>query len=178
MNKIKIKDKYFELYINRSQIQKEIAQIAEKLNKNMEGKNPLFIVVLNGSFMFASDLLKQLTFNCEISFIKLASYQGTTSTETINTLIGLTENIKNRNIVIIEDIIDTGYTIQGILSELNKKEPAQITVCTLFFKPDAYKINQNIDYIGIEIPNDFVVGYGMDYNGYGRQFPDLYKIVS
>lgn len=178
MNKIKIKDKYFELYINRSQIQKEIAQIAEKLNKNMEGKNPLFIVVLNGSFMFASDLLKQLTFNCEISFIKLASYQGTTSTETINTLIGLTENIKNRNIVIIEDIIDTGYTIQEILSELNKKEPAQISVCTLFFKPDAYKINQKIDYIGIEIPNDFVVGYGMDYNGYGRQFPDLYKIVS
>lgn len=178
MNKIKIKDKYFELYINRSQIQKEIAQIAEKLNKNMEGKTPLFIVVLNGSFMFASDLLKQLTFNCEISFIKLASYQGTTSTETINTLIGLTENIKNRNIVIIEDIIDTGYTIQEILSELNKKEPAQISVCTLFFKPDAYKINQKIDYIGIEIPNDFVVGYGMDYNGYGRQFPDLYKIVS
>ena len=177
MKTVKIKDKEFALSITSEEIQNAISVVAKNINKDYEGKAPLFLVVLNGSFMFASDLFKQLTVPCEISFVKVASYQGTSSTEVVKTLIGLAENLKGRNVVIIEDIVDTGNTIEGLVNDLKEKSPADVKICTLLFKPNAYLKNIELDYIGMEIPNDFIVGYGLDYDGFGRNLADIYKII-
>ena len=177
MKTVKIKDKEFALSITSDEIHKAVSNIAKKINTDLTGKNPVFLVVLNGSFMFASDLFKQLTIPCEMSFIKVTSYQGTSSTEDVKTLIGLSENIKGRTIVVIEDIVDTGHTIEDIKNSLKQKDPAEIYFCTCLFKPKAYLKSIKLDYIGIEIPNDFIIGYGLDYDGFGRNYPDIYKIV-
>lgn len=177
MKSIKIKDKEFLLSIKAEDIQKAVCNIAAKINRDLDGKNPLFLVILNGSFMFASDLFKLLKIPCEISFLKTASYQGTNTTEDVKTLIGLAEDIKGRTVVILEDIVDTGHTIKDILKNLTEHKPAEIKICTMLFKPNAYKMDIKLDYVGIEIPNDFIIGYGLDYNGFGRNYADIYKIL-
>jgi len=174
---IKIHDKHFAPFIKFEEIDRAVSQIADRMNKELHDKNPLFIAILNGSFMFASDLFHKLNFPCEITFVKLASYSGTKSTETVRQLIGFDEDLKGRNVVIIEDIIDSGLTIERVLQQLKEMGAADVKIATLLFKPNAFKAGYKIDYTGLEIPNDFIVGYGLDYNKHGRNFKDIYKII-
>ena len=177
MDSIKIKNKEFALFIDSDKIQQAVATVAEKINNDLKGKDPIFLVVLNGAFMFASDLFKLLTIDCQISFVKLASYCGTESCGKIKHLIGLTENIKGRIVVVIEDIIDTGVTMEQLLEELNAYEPDEIRIASMLLKPGKFNKGISLDYIGIEIPNDYIIGYGLDYDGYGRNLPNVYKII-
>jgi len=178
MQKIIIKDKEFDIFITADEIQNSINNVAAKINQDLTNSNPLFLVVLNGSFMFAADLFKKIHFPCEISFIKLSSYEGTSTTNDMKTLIGLNENLNNRCIVIVEDIIDTGNTIVHLFDLLKQYSPSEIRIATLLFKPKTFNKDFKIHYIGKEIPNDFIVGFGLDYDGYGRNYPNIYKIVS
>ena len=171
-----IHDKEFEIFIDEPTIQKRIEEIAGQINQDYAGRHPLFLCILNGAFMFASDLIKYLKFFPEISFIKVASYQGLGSTGQIKSLIGLHEEISGRDVVIIEDIIDSGLTIESILKQLKDKKAKSIRLASLLFKPDAFKGSYTVDYKGFEIPNAFVVGYGMDYDGIGRNLPDIYQL--
>jgi hypoxanthine phosphoribosyltransferase len=177
MNKeIDIKDKIFKIFISEDEISSIVHSMANQIN-NSGVEDPLFIAVLNGSFLFAADIMRKINIpNCEISFIKLSSYLGTETTGEVNELIGLGKNIRNRNVVILEDIIDTGITLEKIMSLLEKEEVADIKVATLLFKPEAYKKDIEIDFIGKSIPNDFVVGYGLDYDEIGRNLPHIYKL--
>ncbi len=175
--KIRVLDKEFEISIAHEQIQEAIEQVAEKINNDLSEKDVIFLGILNGAFMFASDLYKNLTFNSQISFLKVASYSGTSSSGNVKRLIGINEDLKNKTVVVIEDIIDSGYTIDHILKQLKGYEPAEIKIATFLFKPDAYQTNIPIDYVGMEIPNDFIIGYGLDYNGYGRNLKHIYKII-
>ena len=175
-NEIDIKDKRFEIFISEDEIISIVTDVSNKIN-NSGIKNPIFIAVLNGSFLFAADIMRQINIpNCEISFIKLSSYSGTKTTGSVQELIGLGKNIKNRNIVILEDIIDTGITLERIILLLKEEKVADIKVATLLFKPDAYTKEIPIDFIGKSIANDFVVGYGLDYNELGRNMPHIYKL--
>ena len=149
----------------------------EKINKDLEGKNPLFLVVLNGAFMFASDLLKKITIDCEITFVKLSSYVGTKSTHMVRELIGLDKSLTGRHVVVVEDIIDTGITMHNTLPKLEEIGAEEVKIATLLFKPNAFQKDFKIDYVGMEIENDFIVGYGLDYDGLGRNLADIYKIV-
>ncbi len=176
MKTVKIKDKEFELFLTQDTIEKAIGEIAEKLNKDLADKDPLFICVLNGSFMYASELMKRVNIPCEVSFVKVSSYKGTTSTEKLKEIYGLEEDIKGRTIVIVEDIVDTGYTMSLMLEQLVCDEPKEIFVSTMLLKPKALKVSVQLDYVALEIPSDFIVGYGLDYDGYGRNLPDIYKI--
>ena len=178
MKLVKVLDKEFSLFIESDSILANVAKVAEKINTDLKGKNPLFLVVLNGAFMFASDLFKMLTIDCEISFVKLASYSGTESTGTVKHLIGLNEDIKGRTIVVVEDIVDTGITIEHMLEELQKYEPADIRIATMLLKPDKFTKGIKLDYVGMEIPNDFIIGYGLDYDGYARNLPHIYTLKS
>lgn len=176
MRTVKIKDKEFELFLMQENIEKAIDKVAEKLNKDLADKDPLFICVLNGSFMYASELMKRVSIPSEVSFVKMSSYKGISSTGKIKEIYGLEEDVKGRTIVIVEDIVDTGYTMSLMLDQLNCEAPKEILVTTLLLKPDALKHDVKIDYVALEIPNDFIVGYGLDYDGYGRNLPDIYKI--
>jgi len=178
MQKVTLKDKTFELSIPYEKILQAIETLAQKMNKDFAGKEPLFLVILNGSFMFSADLLKNISLNCQVSFVKLASYEGTQTTHTVKKLIGLNEEIKDREVIILEDIIDTGITMEKLLEEISIFKPAGISIATLLFKPAALQKEISIDYVGMEIPNDFIVGYGLDYDGLGRNLKDIYKIVS
>ena len=176
ISKIKLLDKEFKIFIKDNEIQKIVKSISTNINK-LQVKNPLFIAVLNGSFLFASDIMRKITLpDAEISFIKLSSYSGTKSTGNVNELIGLNKQIKNRNVIILEDIVDTGNTLEKIIKILKEKKVASYKIATLLFKPDAYTKNINIDYIGKSIKNDFVVGYGLDYDEIGRNLPHIYKL--
>ena len=176
MKTVKLHNKEFEIFITETEISAIVHSMANEINNSVI-KDPLFIAVLNGSFLFAADIMRKITIpNCEISFIKLSSYLGTESTGEVNELIGLGKNIRNRNIVILEDIIDTGITLEKIISLLEKEEVADIKIATLLFKPEAYKKEIEIDFIGKSIPNDFVVGYGLDYDEIGRNLPHIYKL--
>lgn len=177
MDRIQVGDKQFRKDISYDRIYSAIKRMASELMNDYKQSTPLFLCVLNGSFMFVADLLKEYTGPCEVSFIKLSSYRGTKSSEEVKTLIGLNEDIKGRDIVILEDIIDTGITIAQLLNDLNSYGPKSIRVATLLLKPAALSTNVQPDYIGMEIPNDFIVGFGLDYNGFGRNFKDIYKIV-
>jgi hypoxanthine phosphoribosyltransferase len=146
------------------------------MNKDLVGKSPVFLGILNGCFMFASDLFKNIKIECSISFLKLASYSGTSSTGNINQLIGLNESIEGKTVVILEDIVDTGITLEHLINELKKYKPKEIKIACLLFKPEAYKKSIKIDYCGIEIPNKFIIGYGLDYNGFGRNLKHIYQI--
>jgi len=172
---IQLHDKLFEPYISVEEIQKNIAQMARKMNV-LKNDNPHFIVVLNGSFLFAADLLKQLKFDAEVSFIKLQSYRGTKNTGTVTEVMGLQADISNRTVVVLEDIIDTGITLEKIYCILESKNPKEIQIATFLFKPSAYRKNLDIHYIGKEIHNEFVVGYGLDYKELGRTLPQIYKL--
>jgi len=177
MKEIQLKDKRFRIDISGDDILTQVKRVANEINTDLKGKNPLFLVVLNGAFMFASDLMKHIEIDCEISFVKLSSYQGTSSTENVKELIGLNEDLKGRHIVVVEDIVDTGITMEGIITSLHEKEAADVRIATLLFKPEAFQKSYKVNYIGLEIPNDFIVGYGLDYDGLGRNYQDIYKII-
>ncbi len=176
-NRIRVHDKTFEIFIPAAKIQDTIAQMGQKINSDLEGKDPLFLVVLNGAFMFAADLLKHIKTPCDISFVKLSSYIGTQTTSTVRELIGLDEVLNGRTVVIVEDIIDTGITMAETMNKLKKLNAREVKLATLLFKPNAFEKDYHIDYVGLEIPNDFIVGYGLDYDGHGRNYPDIYKII-
>lgn len=170
-------DKEFELYISQDQIQEAVGKVAKEIHKDAWDKNPLFLIVLNGAFVFASDLIRKLEFDCELSFVKLSSYTGTKTTSTVRELIGLDKSLENRYVVIIEDIIDTGITMEYTMHKLKTLGASEVKIATLLFKPDAFQKDFKIDYIGLDIPNDFIIGYGLDYDGYGRNYPDIYKVI-
>lgn len=177
MNTIQIKDKLFSVSIKELDIQREVLRVANEINRDLAGQNPLFLSVLNGSFMFTADLLKHITIPCEISFVKLASYQGVSSTGVIKEVIGLNEDLSGRTVVIVEDIVDTGLTMQRLLETLGTRGPKAIHIASLLVKPDKLKVKLDIDYVAMNIPNDFIVGYGLDYDGFGRNYPDIYTVV-
>ena len=177
MSIVKIKDKTFRTFIPEEQIAERVKAVAERSNEDLADKNPLFLAVLNGSFIFASDLMRYITIPCEISFVKLASYQGTTSTGVIKEVIGLNEDLSGRTVVILEDIVDTGFTIKRMIETLGTRGPESVHVCTLLLKPGKLQVPLNIEYAAMEIPNDFIVGYGLDYDQQGRNLRDIYTLV-
>jgi hypoxanthine phosphoribosyltransferase len=178
MTEVQLKDKKFELFIPEKLIAKEIKRVGADIARDMKEKNPLFVCVLNGAFMFASDLIKRINIPCEVGFIRLKSYHGTQSSGSVKEIQGLVENIENRHVVIIEDIIDTGHTMSYLMDKLKAENPASVKIACLLFKPNALEININPNYCALKIPNDFIVGYGLDYDGLGRNLKDIYKIKS
>ena len=178
MSRVKILDKTFETSMPEAQIKARVKELAQQISKDMEGKNPLFLAVLNGAFIFAADLMREMTIPCEISFVKLASYQGTMSTGKIKEVLGINEDIAGRTVIILEDIVESGLTIRQMIDSLGTRSPASVHVCTAFFKPEKPKENLKIDYAAFEIPNDFILGYGLDYDQQGRGLKDLYTLVS
>lgn len=174
--KIKVKDKFFSPFITAAEIDAAIEKMAAQMNINYKDKRPLFLSVLNGSFLFTADLLRKITVDCEVSFIKLSSYSGTQSTGVVNSLIGLNEDVTGREIIILEDIVDTGHTIVKLVDLLKEKNPSSIKVATLLYKPEAYKMDVPIDYVGLSVGNDFLIGYGLDYDGAARNLKEIYKI--
>lgn len=179
MNSIRIEDKVFEILLENDQITKRTRLIAIQLDVDYESRCPIFIGVLNGSFLFMADLLKEIKISCEVGFIKVSSYSGTESDGKIKEIFGLPENLHNRDIIVVEDIVDTGLTLDYILGEIYKQNPSSVAVCTLLLKPEALKTShEEVEYVGFEIPNEFVVGYGLDYNGLGRNLKDIYRAKS
>jgi len=176
MSAIQIKDLTFVPYINETDLLQAVDEVAQKINTDYKGKEILFVGVLNGVFMFASDLLKRIDLECQISFVKLSSYDGTQSTEVVKQLFGLTESVEDKHVILLEDIVDTGLTIDGIYNDLLKQNPASLEVCTLLYKPEKYTKGVPIKYIAKSIPNGFVVGYGLDYDGYGRNISSIYQL--
>ncbi len=172
---ITINDKQFKPYISAAAIHEGVKNIAQKINAELNNEFPLFLVVLNGSFMFAADLLREVTIPCEISFIKLSSYSGTSSSGTVSELIGLNEDLSGRTVVIVEDIVDSGNTLEKLMDSLSKTK--KIKVAAALFKPEAYKKKHSVDYVGLTIKNEFVIGYGLDYNGQGRNLKDIYILA-
>ena len=176
MGQITVKDKTFEVSINETTIKQRVREVAQQMSRDLEGKNPLFLAVLNGAFIFAADLMREMTIPCEISFVKLASYQGTTSTGSIKEVIGINEDLSGRTVVIVEDIVESGLTIKRMMEQLGTRNPASVQVCTLFFKPEKLKEDLKLDYVAFSIPNDFILGYGLDYDQQGRQLKDVYTL--
>lgn len=178
MKQITILDKDFELFISYEKIRSVIEEMAEQMNQKLAGKNPLFLCILNGSFMFAAEIFKRISLlDAEISFVKFASYEGTSTTGNVKELIGLNEDLAGRTVVVLEDIVDTGITIDKVIAQLQAMNPADLQIATLLLKPDALKKDVKLDYVGLEIPNEFIVGYGLDYDGRGRNLIDIYKVV-
>ncbi len=177
MSTIKIHDKVFRTSYSEAEILQHVKAVADRLNKDMEGKNPLFLAVLNGSFIFAADLMRMITIPCEISFVKLASYQGTLSTGKVKEVIGINEDITGRTVVIIEDIVESGLTMKRMIDTLGTRNPESVHICTLLLKPEKLEVDLNVEYAAMEIPNDFIVGYGLDYNQQGRNLREIYTLV-
>jgi hypoxanthine phosphoribosyltransferase len=177
MNTIQIKDKTFVVSIPESEILKRVKHVAEQINNELAGEDPLFVAILNGAFVFAADLMREVHIPSEISFVKVSSYQGTSSTGQMRELIGLNENVEGRSIVIVEDIVDSGYTMTSILAYLARFKPGKVRICSLLVKPENLKADIHVDYCALRIPNDFIVGYGLDYDGYGRNLRDIYTVV-
>ena len=177
MTQIRVHDKTFETYLSEEVIQKKIKELAAAISNEYRDKRPLFIAILNGSFIFAADLFKHMDIDAEICFIKLASYKGTRSTGQVITAIGLDHDLYNRHVVIIEDIVDTGKTLHTFLPQLHHQHPASLKIVTLLHKPEATEFPLIIDYTGFSIPNKFVVGYGLDYDGLGRNLKEIYQLV-
>jgi len=177
MTKVQVRELVFEKFISKEEIDIAVQKVADAINRDYAGKNPLLLAILNGAFIFASDLMRKITVPCEISFVKFASYSGTKSTASIKELIGVDEDLQDRHVIIVEDIVDTGLTMDKLLHDVQAKKPAGVKVACFCFKPEAFRKDYTIDYIGLSIPNDFIVGYGLDYDGYGRNLPDIYKVV-
>lgn len=174
---IQVHDKSFEPYISAGDIHSAISRLANEIEGDYAGLRPLFISILNGSFMFSADLFKKLTIDAEICFIKLASYKGTSSTGNVITSIGLDENLKGRDVIILEDIVDTGRTLHAFLPQLRNQQPSSLKICALLHKPECSIHQIKIDYLGFSIPNKFVVGYGLDFDGLGRNLPEIYQLI-
>ena len=177
MSTIRVHDKLFEPFLNASAIEEKVKGMADQINKAYDGKKPLFIAILNGAFMFASDLFRRLTIDAEICFIKLASYKGTRSTGNVITSIGLDEPLKDRYVIIVEDIVDTGKTLHEFLPQLLNQQPASLKIAALLHKPTALVYPLTIDYLGFSVPNKFLLGYGLDYDGLGRNLKEIYQLV-
>lgn len=177
MSVIQIKDKRFETFISEERILEEVTRVAKEISRDLQDSSPLFVSVLNGSFMFTADLMKRLDMSCEISFVKLASYEGTSSTGKVKELVGLNEDIAGRTIVIVEDIVDTGITMKRLIETLRARNPKEIRIATLLLKPDKLQVELDVHYVAMRIPNDFIVGYGLDYDGFGRNYRDIYKVT-
>ena len=177
MDTVKIKDKSFRVSIPEAEIKQRVKALAEQMSKDLEGKNPIFLAVLNGAFIFAADLMREMTIPCEISFVKLASYQGTTSTGKVKEVFGINEDLSGRTVVIVEDIVESGQTMKQMIESLGTRNPASVQICTLFFKPEKLKEEMTLDYVAFRIPDDFILGYGLDYDGLGRELKDVYTIV-
>ncbi len=178
MKTIQIHGKEFEVSITEEKIQQAVQRVANDLNRDLRGKEVVFLPILNGAFMFASDIFRRIEFDARISFLKTESYTGTSSTGHITQVIGLNENIKGKTVVILEDIIDSGLTMENVIEQVRAGEPAEIKIATFLFKPDAFVKDFHIDYIALKIPNDFIVGYGLDYDGFGRNYRDIYTVKS
>jgi hypoxanthine phosphoribosyltransferase len=177
MSVIQVHDKQFQPYINAVDLQQRIQELAAEISKDLQGERPLFIAILNGSFMFAADIFKYLTIEAEISFIKLVSYKGTKSTGNVVTSIGLDEDLFGRTVVILEDIVDTGKTLSQFLPQLEHQQPKRMIIASLLSKPEALKYQIKIDYLGFSVPDKFLLGYGLDYDGLGRNLPQIYQLV-
>jgi len=173
---IRILDKSFDVFIEEDKLQAEIRSLADHINKDFEGQEVLFIAVLNGAFMFAADLMKSISLECDISFVKMSSYKGVQSTGQVNELIGLNADLKGKKVILLEDIVDTGLTMDKILSLVESHEPSTVKICTLLYKPTAFKGKNEPHYVGFSIPDAFVVGYGLDYNERGRNLGSVYQI--
>ncbi len=173
---MRVKDKDFRISIPETEILKQVARVAGEINKDYEGQEPVFLAVLNGAFIFAADLLREITLPCEISFVKLASYEGVQSTGKIHEMIGLNIDITDRPVIIIEDIVDTGLTMAHMLETLKKHNPKSIDICTLLLKPEKLQVQLDIKYCALRIPNEFILGYGLDYDQQGRNTRDIYVI--
>lgn len=174
---IKVKDKTFSVSISERALKRQIKRVAEEITRDYAGRQPVFMAILNGSFIFAADLLREVDLPCEISFVKLASYQGTNTTGTIREILGLNIDITDRPVIIVEDIVDTGLTMAHMLETLQKQNPESINICTLLLKPSKLQVSLDIRYCCMQIPDDFVVGYGLDYDGFGRNTKDIYTII-
>lgn len=174
---VQVKDKKFALYISEETILARVKEVAAQMDADLRKKNPLFLVILNGSFIFAADLLRNINFPCEITFVRISSYEGTSSTGRVKQLIGLNENIEGRTLVIVEDIIESGCTMKEVLRILDEKKPKDVYITSLFVKPGCLKVELNIDYRCFDIENDFIVGYGLDYNQEGRNLPHIYQVI-
>lgn len=175
---VQLEDKFFEIFIEESVLMDNVRNLAKQLNSDYKDLNPLFLVVLNGSFIFAADLMREITIPCEIAFIKLSSYEGLKSTGNVKELIGLNQSLSARNVIIVEDIVDTGTTLEVIWNTSKEQNPESLQVVTALYKPASYKKKMPVKYIGMEIPNDFVVGYGLDYKEIGRNLKSIYKLAS
>ena len=173
---IQVLDKTFEVFIKSEEIQREVRSLAAEINKDLQNEDVVFIAVLNGAFMFAADLMKSIRLPSEISFVKMSSYHGMESSGRVDELIGLSNDVKNKTVVIVEDIIDSGITMDKMISLIEMEQPKQLKICTLLYKPDAFKGTRPPDYVGFSIPNAFVVGYGLDYNEKGRNLDAVYQI--
>lgn len=177
MGVVKIKDKTFKTSIPEAEILEKVKVVADRINKDFEGKKPVFLAVLNGSFIFAADLMRMITIPSEISFVKYASYEGTSSTGKMKELVGMNQDLAGRHVIIVEDIVDSGFTMAHMIEDLKKLNPASVEICSLLVKPGNLKVNLDINYAVMEIPNDFIVGYGLDYDQEGRNLRDIYTIV-
>ena len=176
MDRVTVNGKSFRMSIPEADILREVDRVAAELNRDMADANPIFLCVLNSAFMFAADLMKRVTMPCEISFVKLSSYAGTQSTGDVRQLIGLSDSLRGRNVVIVEDIVDSGLTMLRLLDLVREHEPRDVRICSLLVKPDKLKVDLHVDYVAMEIPNDFIVGYGLDYDGMGRNLPSIYTL--
>ncbi|MBE6186315.1 MAG: hypoxanthine phosphoribosyltransferase [Alistipes sp.] len=174
--KIKLQDKVFKVMIPAEEIDKAVERVAEKLNERYEGHTPVFLGVLSGSFLFLSDLVRKTTFDSQLAFVKISSYEGTESTGNVKQQFGVDFDIEGRDIIIVEDIVETGHSMNYLLDHLRRKNPASISICTLFFKPEKFLYEYPIDYTALSIGNEFIVGYGLDYNQLGRNLKDIYVI--
>jgi len=178
MNRIQLKGRWFEMFLTEDVILKAIDRIAKQINNELKDKDPLFLCVLNGAFLFAAELIGRFDSNCDVTFIRLQSYAGLKRGEGMKELQSLSESIENRNVVVVEDIIDTGHTMNYLLNKLEEHNPASVRIATLLFKPDALQLPIQPDYVAMAIPNDFIVGFGLDYNGHGRNLRNIYKVVA
>jgi hypoxanthine phosphoribosyltransferase len=176
MKKVQLKDKKFVETISSETIEQSVQKVADQINEEMAGLRPIFVVVLNGAFMFASDLLKKINIDCELTFVKVASYEGTETTGKVKTLIGLNLDIEDREVIIVEDIVDTGITIEMLINDIKHQNPSDVKIATLLFKPGAYQKDIPIDYVAMEVANDFLVGYGLDYDQLGRNLDSIYVL--
>jgi len=178
MERIRIQDKEFEIYIDQEKIQQRVSELAMDINRDYAGKQPLLLSLLKGSFVFTADLARHMSCPVQIEFVRYSSYSGTSSTGVVTEIIGLTSPVEGRDVLIVEDIVDSGLTILSALESLKKQSPKSVRVASLLLKPDALKFDVPVDYVGFHIPNDFIVGYGLDYNEYGRDLPGIYSLVS
>lgn len=177
METLQVKDKKFAVSIPEREILRQVKRVAEEINRDYAGREPLFLAVLNGSFIFAADLMREVRLAAQVSFVKLASYEGTSSTGGVSEVIGLNADVEGRDIVIVEDIIDSGLTMRHLTEMLAKRHPRSVEICSLLVKPENLKVDLDIRYRCFDIPNDFILGYGLDYDGYGRNTRDIYTVV-